>query len=268
MTNYSKNPGSVRLDLFAPDGSWHSTEALDMTDFHDAGQKAEAAVHRAMSSAGITLAEGWKCVVLDPYHRQGQPVLIQQGSGSDKVSAEPPAAVNELLSTLDLYLGRYEWLRLDSSQRELFADAIDAHYAASNDAEEHRKDRWWRDDSPVAQEEPTDQDLDGLLVQFAAELAAHRRFAAMGHRGLTFAEWNQTDPDFPRTLEFSELTRSMSEMGMLAWPLDTAEDGVLWTVEAHNRTVPFGADCRGAVEYVNRMRRKRERALLSWSFQA
>lgn len=62
--------------------------------------------------------------------------------------------IAEMLSHLDLHLGRHPWTTLTTRQKELLADLIDSHHVISTAAEnaEHEIDeepwfvaRWWRE---------------------------------------------------------------------------------------------------------------------------
>jgi hypothetical protein len=85
MTNYNDNPGMVRFDFFRPEsGKWYMTEALDMYDYWD-----EPTVHNAvrlaldasMLTRHLNLSR-WVVSVLEPYHKNGYPVLLIPGRAS------------------------------------------------------------------------------------------------------------------------------------------------------------------------------------------
>ena len=75
MTNYSDNPGMVRVDFFKPSGKWYMTEALDMYDFWDCGITPHDAVIAALEKSGRNLTHFTR-VVLEPYHRSAYPVML------------------------------------------------------------------------------------------------------------------------------------------------------------------------------------------------
>ena len=80
MTNYSDNPGSVRVDYFKPSGKWYMTEAIKMSDYF----YKEIDIHRAVASALDASrpdrnAGWWKqftVVVNEPYHKNAYPIMI------------------------------------------------------------------------------------------------------------------------------------------------------------------------------------------------
>lgn len=74
MTNYSDNPGMVRVDYFKPSGKWYMTEALDMYDFYNE-LSVYAAVEKALVRDGRYLRH-FDIIVMEPYHRNAYPVMI------------------------------------------------------------------------------------------------------------------------------------------------------------------------------------------------
>jgi hypothetical protein len=80
MTNYSENPGSVRVDYFKPSGKWYMTEALDMSGFYDHGIYPGEAVRAALEASG-RLCPSLIKVVLFPYVEHDYPVMIPAESG-------------------------------------------------------------------------------------------------------------------------------------------------------------------------------------------
>lgn len=75
MTNYSDNPGMVRVDYFKASGKWYMTEAHDMSDFWDHGLWVGEAVEAALRKAGRWLPH-FTIVVLEPYHKNAYPVMF------------------------------------------------------------------------------------------------------------------------------------------------------------------------------------------------
>ena len=76
MTNYSNNPGSVRVDLFKESGKWYMTEDVDMSEFWDFGIGPHDAVEAALEAKGRNLKHFTR-VVLDPYHLLAYPVMLK-----------------------------------------------------------------------------------------------------------------------------------------------------------------------------------------------
>lgn len=115
-----------------------------------------------------------------PYHEHGGLVLIFADSmlapadrlgtlDADAGDAFGQAAVNDLLASLYLYIGRYEWSQLTTKQKELFADRIDTSHAHTSEAGElHEVDRWWREDAPLREPAQADQDLTSFSSNFPA----------------------------------------------------------------------------------------------------
>lgn len=84
MTNYSENPGHVRVDFFKPEsGKWYMTEMLDMSEFYNHG-----IVHDAIRLAlgktrhGEDAEKRWVIVVMAPYHKNACPVMLTPGKAS------------------------------------------------------------------------------------------------------------------------------------------------------------------------------------------
>lgn len=75
MTNYSNNPGMVRVEFFKPNGKWYMTEAHDMSEFWDYGIIPHDAVKAALEKAGRWLPH-FTIVVLEPYHKSAYPVMF------------------------------------------------------------------------------------------------------------------------------------------------------------------------------------------------
>lgn len=76
MTNYSDNPGMVRVDFFNESGKWYMTESVDMSDFWDYGIIPHDAVNAALDAKGRNLKHFTR-VVLEPYHKSAYPVMLK-----------------------------------------------------------------------------------------------------------------------------------------------------------------------------------------------
>ena len=74
--NYTENSGSVRMDVFKPDGKWYETVALDMGAYYNTGITPHHAVHEALLEANHYLPDRWIIVVPEPYHVSAYPVLL------------------------------------------------------------------------------------------------------------------------------------------------------------------------------------------------
>lgn len=84
MTNYSDQPGHVRVDFFKPDtGKWYMTETLDMTEFYDE-PLVQNAVRGALAKTrhGANAESHWVIVVMQPYHLRSIPVMLTPGRAS------------------------------------------------------------------------------------------------------------------------------------------------------------------------------------------
>lgn len=78
MTNYSDNPGMVRVDFFKPRGKWYMTEAHDMSEEWYTGTPADA-LAKVLSASRPESPDFWRhftVVCLEPYHRFEYPVMI------------------------------------------------------------------------------------------------------------------------------------------------------------------------------------------------
>lgn len=77
MSNYSVNPGMVRVDFFKPGGKWYMTEAWNMTGFWDEITPVDA-VEKMLErdERGAALLKQFIVVVLQPYHRLEYPVCL------------------------------------------------------------------------------------------------------------------------------------------------------------------------------------------------
>lgn len=139
---YTKKPGMVRLDIYTPDGRWHATDELDMTNFRESAT-ADEAVLGAVISQGRWNPGEWVLSVPEPWHRQDIPVLIQ----SSGVRAETPPveeALRDLVATLNLYVGHHTWTKLTTPQKELFADVVDRNWSELEPGDGALTERWWR----------------------------------------------------------------------------------------------------------------------------
>lgn len=95
MTNYSENPGSVRIERFKAGGKWYDTRQGDMSAYYWGGgertpkevQEAknyhlihEAVAHVIWDTFGAQkhcpTEVNWLFVVLDPYHENGYPIML------------------------------------------------------------------------------------------------------------------------------------------------------------------------------------------------
>lgn len=74
MTNYSDNPGNVRVDYFKPSGKWYMTEQHDMTDFWEEPNVHDA-VRKTLERDGRFLRQ-FDIIVLEPYHQSAYPIMF------------------------------------------------------------------------------------------------------------------------------------------------------------------------------------------------
>ncbi len=74
MTNYSDNPGHVRVDYFKASGKWYMTEMLDMSGYYDWFD-----LHYAIRYA-MEVQEMWRPrftqVILHPYNENAYPIMF------------------------------------------------------------------------------------------------------------------------------------------------------------------------------------------------
>ena len=81
MTNYSNNPGKVRVDFFKPSGKWYETEELDMSAYYG-----EPVIHNAILKAYYEQIapyhEDMTMVVLEPYHQFSHPIMFTDLRGA------------------------------------------------------------------------------------------------------------------------------------------------------------------------------------------
>lgn len=85
MTNYSNEPGHVRIDFFKPEsGKWYMTEMLDMSDFYHEGIGPHDAVRAALAKTrhGADAEKRWVIVVLEPYCENAHPITLTPGRAS------------------------------------------------------------------------------------------------------------------------------------------------------------------------------------------
>lgn len=84
MTNYSVNPGHVRIDFFKESGKWYMTEVLDMSKDYDTGITPKDAVISAMRRTerhdALLNNKDFHIVVLEPYHKSAYPVMFPTGN--------------------------------------------------------------------------------------------------------------------------------------------------------------------------------------------
>lgn len=76
MTNYSNNPGSVRVDYFKPRGKWYETLEVDMRGFYT-GQIHDCVRGAVMKSYPDFNFDSWIVVCLEPYHEHSHPVMFK-----------------------------------------------------------------------------------------------------------------------------------------------------------------------------------------------
>lgn len=82
MTNYSKDPGMVRVDFYKTSGKWYMTEAVDMSDhFGDLSiySAVEESIKEAFPETGMRWMSQFIVVVAEPYHTNAFPVMLVPG---------------------------------------------------------------------------------------------------------------------------------------------------------------------------------------------
>lgn len=86
MTNYSNNPGMVRVEFFKPGGKWYMTEAWDMSLWYNHGPTVIDAVQAMLNAneRGSKLLPQFIVVVQDPYHKQEYPVCLVPGMNGNE----------------------------------------------------------------------------------------------------------------------------------------------------------------------------------------
>ncbi|HEX9225199.1 MAG TPA: hypothetical protein VF885_00915 [Arthrobacter sp.] len=149
MSGFSANPAHVRLDIHAPDGAWLNTEVLDMGGFYNHGPSVREAVVDALLAKTSYRPGAHLFIVPEPFHREPHPVVITPVAGTESEEAASQArrieALQDLLSTLNLYTGQHTWTQLTTEQKELFADSVDLDHARDSDDSGYRVERWWRE---------------------------------------------------------------------------------------------------------------------------
>lgn len=124
------------------------------------------------------------------------------------------------------------------------------------------------------------QDEKALLIEFAAQVLARRKFDATGHAGVSWEDWIGTDEDTreERMEPFLAHAAALAELRMLSWP-DTETPGSAWTVEGPGQIrglnaapaldwiQPFGLNAKGAIAYFRACRTTGQPCRLSWSFR-
>lgn len=79
MTNYSDNPGMVRVEYFKPSGKWYMTEAIDMSAHWDDAYVWDA-VKASLDDSRPDKSPGWwkhfTVVCLEPYHKSAYPQMF------------------------------------------------------------------------------------------------------------------------------------------------------------------------------------------------
>lgn len=123
------------------------------------------------------------------------------------------------------------------------------------------------------------QDEKTLLIEFAAEMLARRKFAATGHAGVSWENWIGTDEDTrqERMDPYRAHAAALAELGMLSWP-DTETPNAGWIVQAAGqyrgmKTAPqldqiytFGRDASGSVNFFRALVLTGVPCRLEWSF--
>ena len=81
MTNFSNNPGHVRVEFFKPGGKWYMTEQWDMSNYYKRGATPIDAVLEMLNASerGRKLLPQFIIVVQDPYHDLAYPVCLVPG---------------------------------------------------------------------------------------------------------------------------------------------------------------------------------------------
>jgi len=81
MTNYSDQPGKVKIDFYKPGGKWYMTEVLDMSQVYLVPDIFQALSNAMDQTFGQQRAEGLKnqfvVVVDEPYHKNAYPLMLQ-----------------------------------------------------------------------------------------------------------------------------------------------------------------------------------------------
>lgn len=73
---YSASESIVRADQFKPSGKWYQSIALEMGDLWHAPNIHDAIRIAWERATGNPLPEGWRVVVLEPYHVHSHPIMI------------------------------------------------------------------------------------------------------------------------------------------------------------------------------------------------
>lgn len=80
MTHFSENPAHVRVDFYkAESGKWYMTEVLDMEAHWDDLGPHEAVKNALKKTRHAESFDRWIISVVEPYHRNGYPVLLTPG---------------------------------------------------------------------------------------------------------------------------------------------------------------------------------------------
>ncbi|HEX9226479.1 MAG TPA: hypothetical protein VF885_07445 [Arthrobacter sp.] len=124
------------------------------------------------------------------------------------------------------------------------------------------------------------QDEKALLIEFAAEMLARRKFAATGHAGVSWENWIGTEDTRQERMEpYIATAENLAALGMLSWP-DTETPGITWTVEGPGQMrglnaapaldwiQPFGRNPKKAIAYFRACRTTSQPCRLTWSFPA
>lgn len=122
------------------------------------------------------------------------------------------------------------------------------------------------------------QDEAALLLSFAAELLARRKFADTAHSGTAWGDWigNGAETREWRMEPFVAHAANLAAVGMLTWPDWT--DSIVWTVEgpgedrgpdaapALDWIQTFARNTRDALTYFRTCTAQGEPCRISWSF--
>jgi len=122
------------------------------------------------------------------------------------------------------------------------------------------------------------QDEDDLLVAFAAELLARRKFADTAHSVTTWGDWigNRAETREERMEPFVAHAANLAAVGMLIWPDWT--ESIVWTVEgpredrgqdaapASDWIQTLDRNSRNAVTYFRTCTANGEPCRLTWAF--
>lgn len=130
MTHYSENPGHVRAEFFRPSGKWYATAVLDMSDLYwstcggpdqPEGQRCVAWPHTPGRFLHDAIDVAWRtldhyldmtCVVSEPYHENGYPVLLtslKQRDEARRQAIDTPSRPNTANAINREFLTQHAW---------------------------------------------------------------------------------------------------------------------------------------------------------------